>query len=196
MTTDDRRRLDELGYVVLPPPVAIPHEILAYLELRFEQAGENAGHALRDEPFARSVAITPDRPGFFAPLTSDPRVLACAEHLLGSHVELAALRGRSSNPFALASDTVHPGPTAPVCKVIWMLDDFAGAGAAALRVVPGSHRVDVVHDERSSVEVTGPAGSAVVLNGSVWRCDAANPGNRHLRTLRCEYIRRAARVSG
>lgn len=196
MTVDDRRRLDESGYLVFPAHLAISRELLSHLESLFEQAGENAGHAFRVEPFARNIEISPDQRGIFAPFTVDPAVLKCVERLLGPQFELAALGARSSNPFALALNPFGPGPGAPACRVLWMFDDCTDEGAAALRVVPGSHRRDQSPMALDAVSLSAAAGSAVVLDGRLWTGDAPNPGSRHLRTLRCEYIRRAASNSG
>jgi ectoine hydroxylase-related dioxygenase (phytanoyl-CoA dioxygenase family) len=205
MTADDLRCLDEAGYLVLPACLGSSRELLSHLETRFEQAGENAGHAFRAEPFARNVDIAlpqtdPDVPRLFAPLTADLTALECVEHLLGGEYELAALRAYSSNPFALAPDPPRPGPGARTCRVLWLLDDFTEAGTAALRVVPGSHRLDrspaMLPENLPAVSVMASAGSVIILHGRLWTGVAANAGNRHLRALRCEYVRRAAGNSG
>jgi hypothetical protein len=205
MTADDLRCLDKEGYLVLPARQAVSREILLHLETLFEQAGENAGHAFRVEPFIRTVGIAPQEMdpnahGPFAPLNADPTMLACVEHLLGRDYGLAALRAHSSNPFALALDPLRSGPGAWACQVFWLLDDFSGAETAALRVVPRSHLVDpslkMFAANLPAEAVMAPAGSALILHGRLWSGGAANPGDRHLRTLRCEYLRREARNSG
>jgi hypothetical protein len=201
MTADDLRCLDEAGYLVLPAHLAVSREILSHLETLFEQAGENAGHALRVEAFTRTVDLVlppmdPGASGLFAPLTEDLTVLGCVEHLLGREYELAALHARSSNPFALALDRLRPGPGERACQVLWLLDDFTEAGTAALRVVSGSQLLDSPRarfaESPPAASVPGPAGSVVILHGRLWSGDAANPGNRHLRTMRCDYVRRAS----
>jgi hypothetical protein len=203
MTADDLRCLDEEGHLVLPAHLAISREILLQVEALFERAGENAGHAFRVEPFTRTVGIAPtetdpNAPGIFTPLTAERTVLRCVERLLDKEYELAAVRAHSSNPCALALDPLRPGPGAWACQVLWLLDDFTEAGTAALRVVPGSHLEDpslaMLPANLPAVSVTAPAGSAVVLQGRLWSGAAANPGNRHLRALRCEYVRRATQA--
>jgi hypothetical protein len=205
MTADDVQCLDEAGYLVMPAHLGSPRELLPHLETCFEQAGENAGHAFRDEPFTRNVDIRPSEmdlnvQGLLALLTADLPVLECVDHLLGREYKLAVLRAYSSNPSALALDPLRPGPGARACRVIWLLDDFTEAGTAALRVVPGSHRLDrspaMLPANLSEVSVTASAGSVIILHGRLWTGVAANAGNRHLRALRCEYVRRAARNSG
>jgi hypothetical protein len=47
-----------------------------------------------------------------------------------------------------------------------------------------------------AVSVMASAGSVIILHGRLWTGGAANAGNRHLRALRCEYVRRAAGNSG
>jgi hypothetical protein len=204
MTAYDRQRLDQWGYLVFPAHLAISREILSHLETLFERAGENAGHELRAEPFARTLTLDPSEAAgessVFAPLLGDHAVLACVEHLLGGVLgrgyELAGLRARSSNPFALALNPFRLGPGASACEVFWLLDDFTDDGAAALRVVSGSHLMDPSLPVLPAVSVAAAAGSAVVLDGRLLSGGAANPGNRHLRTLRCQYVRRAASNSG
>jgi hypothetical protein len=201
MTADDRRSLDERGYLVLSSRLAVSREMLVRLEALFEQAGENAGHEFRDaEPFARTLTIPPREPGTFAPLASDPAVLECVEHLLGRDYVLTALLARSSNPFALALNPPRPGPGPSACRALWLLDSFTDDGAAALRVVPGSHHVGastaVRAGDLAGLSLAAAAGSVIVLDGRLWSGAAANPGDRHLRTLRCEYVRRETRNSG
>lgn len=201
MTADERRSLDERGYVVLPARLAVSRELLARLEALFERAGENAGHELRAaEPFARMLAIPPDELALFAPLASDAAVMECVEYLLGRDFALAAMCARSSNPFALAHNPPRPGPGPSACRALWLLDSFADDGAAALRVVPGSHLVDASAaappGDLPALSLAASAGSVIVLDGRLWSGAAANPGDRHLRTLRCEYTRRGTRNSG
>ena len=191
MTADDRRHFDEWGYVVLPAARTVSKDVLSYLETFFERAGENAGHALRAEPFARVVDIVPGAAAVFAPLENDARVLECVRHRLVPDFQLVALRARSMNPFELALDSPCPSGGPPSCRVLWLLDDFTGEGAAALRVVPGSHRsptsTETAFDEPAAVAVSGGAGSAIVLDGRMWTASGSNPGNRHLRMLCCDY---------
>lgn len=194
MTAVERQGLDELGYVVLPAQRAVPADILVHLETLFEGAGENAGHSHRVDPFARSLDFLPHEAEAFAPFTSDAAALGCVEHRLGPGFKLAALRARSLNPFALALDPppIHPRPS--ICQVLWLLDDFEAQGAAAIYLIPGSHLVSaprgVLFDELAAVAVTAGAGSAIVLDGRLSLASASNPGNRHLRTLLCEYVGR------
>jgi ectoine hydroxylase-related dioxygenase (phytanoyl-CoA dioxygenase family) len=201
MTADDRRSLDERGYLVLPARLAVSRELLSQLEALFERAGENAGHEFRaDEPFARTLAIPSDEPGAFAPLASDPAVLECVEYLLGRDFALTAMCARSSNPFALALNPPRPGPGPSACRALWLLDSFTDDGAATLCVVPGSHLLDASAaappGDLAVSSLAAAAGSVVVLDGRLWSAAAANPGNRHLRSLRCEYTRRGTRNSG
>jgi len=100
------------------------------------------------------------------------------------------------NPFALALAPPRPGPGASACRVVWLLDDFTEDGAAALRVVPGSHGSGRPSGELPGMELTGLTGSVFVLHGRLLHNDGANPGNRHLRTLWCEYAPRETRASG
>jgi len=194
MTADDRRDLDERGYVVLPAGQAVPSGVLQRLETLFERCGENSGHHFREEPFARVVEIPAAESRVFDLLTQDAQALECVRHRLDADFELSSLRGRSMNPFALALDTPGPSPSPWACRVLWLLDDFQREGAAALRVVPGSHRAPASSgtagadfDESAAVGVSAAAGSAIVLDGRLWTARGSNPGNRHLRMLCCDY---------
>lgn len=189
MTTDGGRHLDERGYVVLPALAVPPDGILLHLETLFERAGENSGHRFREEPFARVVEIPATDAGVFEPLTRDALVLECVRQRLDAGFELSSLRGRSMNPFALALGPPGPSPSAWACRVLWLLDDFQNEGAAALRVIPGSHVAasGTAIDESAAVGVSATAGSAIVLDGRLWTAGGSNPGNRHLRMLCCDY---------
>ncbi len=196
MTADEQKRLDQSGYVVLPTQMTIPREILAHLESLFEQMGENAGHAFRSDPFARNIDVFREKSGIFAPFLAVFGVLECVEHLLGPGFELASLQAHASNPFALALNPPALESTGPACWVLWLLDDFTGEGVAAVRVIPGSHHPNSQPETPVAIPLSGGAGTAVVLDGRLWIGPAPNPGSRHLRTLRCEYVQRGSSNSG
>ena len=193
MTADDTRRLDELGYVVLPALRTISKDILSSLEILFESAGENAGHALRTEPFARVVDIPLGDAGAFAVLLNDALVLEFVRHRLGAGFGLTSIRACSLNPFAIALEPPRPGLGASssraACLVLWLLDDFTAEGAAAIRVVPGSHlaALGASFNESAAVAVSAAAGSVILLDGRLWTASGPNPTNRHLRMLICNY---------
>lgn len=196
MTADEQRFLDESGYLVIQARGEIPRTVLVRLEALFEGAGENAGHALRSDACERNANIAPVDFDLFAELASAAQIGARVGYVLGGEYALAALKARSSNPFALALDPLRPGPGPAVCRVLWLLDDFTEEGVGALRVAPGSHLSGQSPAEAAAITVSGAAGSAVVLDGRLWSAAGATPGRRHLRTLRCEYLRRGARDSG
>lgn len=191
MTADEQRCLDEFGYAVLPAGRAALNGILLHLETLFERAGQNAGHALRDKPFARVLDISIGEAGVFAPLTRDTRALECVQHRLGPAFELAVLHAASLNPFALALGPPRPARRPAACRVFWMLDDFTAEGTAALRVIPGSHLVQpssgTAFEESAVAALTGGAGIAIFLDGRLWTTSGSNPTNRHLRMLICDY---------
>jgi|GEM_PF-2416182 len=190
MTADEAAQFDARGYVVFDAVRRVPGSVVRALEALFERAGENSGHEFRADPFVRHVEIAVSDSGAFAILLQEPQVLECVRARLDSRFELAALQGRSVNPFALASDVFVSASGAGDCRVLWPLDDCGTEGAAALRAMSGSHRAAMAAAE--IVNVAAPAGSAIVLDGKLWTAWAANPCSRHLRMLVCDY-RRAER---
>ncbi|RKT57777.1 phytanoyl-CoA dioxygenase family protein [Saccharothrix australiensis] len=69
----------------------------------------------------------------------------------------------------------EPWPYVSSMNVVWALDDFTSENGATV-VVPGSHLLqrapDGTHERLESI--TGPAGSAVVLDGRVWHGAGVN----------------------
>jgi ectoine hydroxylase-related dioxygenase (phytanoyl-CoA dioxygenase family) len=83
---------------------------------------------------------------------------------------------------------------------IIMVDDFRSDNGAT-RFVPGSHTwpttpcdamSDPAADHEQQVLACGPAGSAIVYNGSVWHGHSANQTGEPRRSIQGAYIRRDA----
>ncbi|MFI5796306.1 phytanoyl-CoA dioxygenase family protein [Streptomyces sp. NPDC051677] len=67
----------------------------------------------------------------------------------------------------------RPWPHALAAHVIWMLDDFTVENGATL-VAPGSHLLDGPPPEGTLVPATGPAGTALAVDGRIWHGTGAN----------------------
>jgi ectoine hydroxylase-related dioxygenase (phytanoyl-CoA dioxygenase family) len=88
----------------------------------------------------------------------------------------------------------------PIVGFIIMVDDFRSDNGAT-RFVPGSHTwpttpcdamSDPAADHEQQVLACGPAGSAIVYNGSVWHGHSANQTGEPRRSIQGAYIRRDA----
>lgn len=67
----------------------------------------------------------------------------------------------------------RPWPYALVAHVIYMLDDFTAHNGASV-VAPGSHRIDQPAANAALVPATGPAGTALVMDGRLWHGTGVN----------------------
>ena len=148
ITVEERRMLDEAGYLVLEN--FIDRALLAALRLRvdelFTEEGVRAGSEFKQEPGARRLANLVDKGTVFQQAITLPRLLPYIAHVLGPQFKLSSLNVRSVNPHAEDAQPLHAdmGAVADergywVCNTVWMLDDFT-ADNGPIRMVPGSHR--------------------------------------------------------
>ena len=117
-----------------------------------------------------------------------PRILAAMEYLLGEDCTLSSFTVNIINPEANEGG-LHidyplrlmpdPRPSFPlIANSVWLLDDFTLENGAT-RCVPGSHlRLEggpepgVKYDDE--VQVCGPKGSVLIVNGALWHASSAN----------------------
>jgi hypothetical protein len=191
LSAPDRRALDEDGYLVLT--AVLPGVLLARLCRRvgevFAQEGNAAGAEFKPEPGCRRLASLVDKGAVFRAVIAHPRVLACARHVLGPDLKLSSLNVRSADP-GVGARPLHADMAAlphargySVCNTIRMLDACTPDNGA-LRLVPGSRRrgrlprqalADPPADHLDQVQVTGRAGTVVVLNAHARHACTANP---------------------
>lgn len=191
MRDEDRRQLDEQGFVLLRG--AMGAELLAGLRARvhalLQEEGDRAGAEFRREPNAHRLANLVDKGAIFGQAVSLPLVLDGVRHVLGEAMKLSSLNARSADPYADEGQPLHVDmgaiPDARgywVCNTIWLLDDFTPENGAT-RMVPGSHRwgtrpQDVLADPMAphpdEVLLTGPAGSIAIMNAHLWHGGTAN----------------------
>jgi ectoine hydroxylase-related dioxygenase (phytanoyl-CoA dioxygenase family) len=203
LVQNQKRQLDELGYLVLPG--FVPPPLLADLRERvetlWELEGDEAGSEFRPEPGTRRLANLVDKGAVFAELVAMPEILECIEHVIGPNYKLSSLNARSANPHNAESQPLHvdAGAVADesgywVCNTIWMLDDFTAENGAT-RMIPRSHAwrrlpdpgvTDSVPGEEL---VTGNAGTVVVMNTHMWHGGTANRTDRCRRALHGFYTR-------
>jgi ectoine hydroxylase-related dioxygenase (phytanoyl-CoA dioxygenase family) len=148
MTADDRRQLDEFGYLVLPGLMS--PELLERLRRRvdelFEQEGALAGSEFKQEPGARRLANLVNKGRVFEEVILTPEVLDAMAQVLGPKFKLSSVNVRSADPHSPCDQPLHADSAAImdesgywVCNSVWMLDDFTPENGAT-RMVPGSHR--------------------------------------------------------
>jgi ectoine hydroxylase-related dioxygenase (phytanoyl-CoA dioxygenase family) len=118
----------------------------------------------------------------FLQLAEHPTALTFAAEQLGPHPLLSSLTANVTRPSNVqqglhADQQYVPPPWSHVSSmnVVWALDDFTEDNGATV-VVPGSHREGrpPQPDAGPLVSITGPAGSAVVLDGRVWHASGVN----------------------
>jgi ectoine hydroxylase-related dioxygenase (phytanoyl-CoA dioxygenase family) len=191
MNDQQRRELDENGFVLLPD--CMGPELLAELRARigelFEEEGDRAGHEFRTEEHARRLANLVDKGAVFRRAIVLPAVLEGVRHVLGPEIKLSSLNARSADPGTEIGQPLHVDMAAIpdergswVCNTVWMLDDFTAENGPT-RMVPGSHTwgrrpQDVLQDPYAphpdEVLLTGRAGSIAVMNAHVWHGGTAN----------------------
>jgi hypothetical protein len=202
---DDRRRLDEQGYVCLEAFIAPERRrrLTDRIDDLFAEEGEAAGAEFRQEPGARRLANLVDKGDVFVDCILDPVVLEHVAYVVG-RPKLSSLNARSASPHSAERQPLHVDAGALpdehgywVCNTVWLLDDFT-ADNGALRVVPGSHRwgrrppealADPQGAHPDEVLVTGRAGDLVVMNSHLWHGGTANRTDRRRLALHAFYCR-------
>jgi len=207
MTNEERRQLDEQGFVVLENCMGV--ELLRDLRQQIsdvsEREGDRAGHEFRTEAHARRLANLVDKGEVFRRAIMLPTVVECVRHVLGPQLKLSSLNARSADPNGDVPQSLHVDMSALpdehgywVCNTIWMLDDFTSENGAT-RVIPGSHRSgrrpqDVLENPLAphpdEVLVLGSAGSIAVMNAHVWHGGTANRTAAPRLAMHAFYCRR------
>jgi hypothetical protein len=194
MTGEERRQLDEQGYVLLEAFMpAMGGDLLGDLRRRilelFDEEGDRAGHEFKTEENARRLANLVDKGEVFQRAIVLPDLLACVRQVLGPDIKLSSLNARSADPHTDVGQPLHVDMGARpdekgywVCNTVWLLDDFTPENGAT-RMIPGSHTwgtrpQDVLEDPMAphpgEVLLTGKAGSIAVMNAHMWHGGTAN----------------------
>jgi ectoine hydroxylase-related dioxygenase (phytanoyl-CoA dioxygenase family) len=149
--------------------------------------GDEAGIEVHTETGTDRLGDLVNKDPMFDICFTHPRVLACAQHILGD-VRLSALNSRTSLPgygrhelHADSGSRIEPGDYESAMS-IWMLVDFTEENGPT-RVVPGSHRLgkfaseemdDPVADHPDQVHLTGKAGTVYMFNAHIWHGGTRN----------------------
>jgi ectoine hydroxylase-related dioxygenase (phytanoyl-CoA dioxygenase family) len=191
MTDDQKRQLDEQGYVVLRD--CMGGDLLSELRRRilelFDEEGDRAGHEFKQEEHAHRLSNLVDKGEVFQRAVALPVVLEHVRHVLGAGMKLSSLNARSADPRTDEGQPLHvdmggiPDEKGYwVCNTVWLLDDFTPDNGAT-RMIPGSHKwgtrpQDVLPDPMAQhpdeILLIGKAGSIAVMNAHMWHGGTAN----------------------
>ena len=131
----------------------------------------------------------------FALLVEHPEILAIVDqmlepaYLLSANLAINVHPGETPQPFhqdnnggAFAVTGVNHG-----ISVIWNLDEFTEQNGAT-EIIPGSHRfVHEVPTPENAIKITMPAGSALVLTGSLVHRGGANHSDKERLAITPQY---------
>ena len=207
MTEEERRQLDEEGFVVLENCMGgdLLRELRTRIHEVFVMERDRAGSEFRTEPHARRLANLVDKGQVFHRAILLPRVIECVRHVLGPQVKLSSLNARSADPKGEVPQPLHVDMAAVadergywVCNTVWMLVDFTAENGAT-RVIPGSHRwgrrpqevlADPAAPHPHEILVLGRAGSIAVMNAHAWHGGTANRTSAPRLAMHAFYCRR------
>ena len=159
------------------------------LELAEKDLNEGRDYTYLDG--AQRVWNLVDKGEVFERAVQHPRVMEAMQYLLGEDFTLSSFTtniiGSGTPDGRLHIDTPlsalpTPRPSFPlIANSVWFLDDFTLENGAT-RIVPGSHlrledgpEPEVEYDE---MQVTGPKGTVMIINGALWHASAANRTER------------------
>lgn len=116
----------------------------------------------------------------FLRLAQHPAAISLMEAILGPDVLMSNLSANITGPGGPAmlphwdqDWAARPWPYAFAAHLIWMIDDFTVDNGATL-VAPGSHLLDEPPAPDQLVPATGPAGTALAIDGRTWHGTGAN----------------------
>lgn len=200
LDAEQRRALDELGYVVLPDMV--DPDLLNTLRNQVDVALSHHGVRGTQEIWLDNVV---DIHPAFDRCWSHPVLLTAAAHVLGwNEMKLYSFKARIVPPGEGGQDfhadwreAVGPGDY-QICNSVWPLDDLTPDNGAT-RVVPGSHRwgrrpqdTAAGASGRPMTErlLEAPAGSCTVFNAHIWHSGTRNDTPVPRRVLLASFVRR------
>lgn len=201
LSEDAAQELQDIGFVVIPGPVA--NDRLADFADAYDSAvsGATPDDVSKGTTTTRVNDFVNRGPDFDVIYVYRPILEACCR-VIGRPFKLSTMHARTVNPNspaqALHVDFQRDADGWPMVGFIIMVDGFRSDNGST-RFVPGSHNWSTVpadlgkdaEDERQ-VLACGPAGSVIVYNGSVWHRHSANQTSGPRRSIQGAYIRRDA----
>ncbi len=201
-----QRQLDEDGFLVLPDLMSprLLEEVRTRVDELLDAEGTSAGSEFKQEAGCRRLANLVNKGEVFQRIIAHEAVLPLVRYVLGDF-KLSSLNVRSVLPHGTVRQPLHADMAAVaddqgywVCNTLWMLDDFTDRNGP-LRVVPGSHLLrqlpqDVLDDPSAThpreTQVTGRAGTVVVMNAHLWHGGLENTSDQPRTALHgffCRY---------
>ena len=204
LSTDVLRDLRDVGFVVIPGPVASGD--LERLAETYDTAVDSADAG--DVSFGSSTTRVSDfvnRDAEFDALYIYPPLLKACCSLLGQPFKLSTMHARTVRPGVSAQDLHVDFERAddrwPMVGFIFMIDEFRNDNGPT-RFVPGSHNwpaspgdlaKNQLADHEAHIPACGLAGSLIIFNGSAWHGHAANTSTKPRRSIQGAFIRREER---
>ena len=187
-----RERLERDGYAVLSD--VITRSELPALSAAYDR------EMSRCDPADRRVGSTTTRvrdfvnrgPEFDSLYLYGPLLEAC-HVVIGQPFRLSTLHARTLRPNTTAQQLHVDFPCDergwPMVGFIYMIDEFRPDNGATC-FVPGSQGMTAEPPRSQLIPASGPAGSVVIFNGSVWHGHGANRTERPRRSIQGAFIRR------
>ena len=194
LTVSEKEHLDEYGFLLLESLIPLDTTLqLRDCSLALAEAEQATGqsHRYLANDSAQRVWNLIDKGEIFEDAIQHPKMLAAMAYLLGSDCTLSSFTVNVLYPGAPdaglhidypLSALPTPRPSFPmVANSVWFLDDFTVENGAT-SCVPGSHRrlealpqSGVAYADK--VQVCGPRGSVLIVNGAIWHGSSENRTN-------------------
>ncbi|RKN44913.1 phytanoyl-CoA dioxygenase family protein [Streptomyces hoynatensis] len=205
LTAEQRRILEDDGYVVLPD-VLTPEEC-DLLSEKTDEMWEAEKQRPRRYTVEAGVRFTDNLLRYstiFERCLLDPLVLDGVRAVLGDDIHYYLINGRRADP-GYGKQPLHDlkrerGRPFRTCNTIWCLDEFTEANGT--RVVPGSHLtaepyvsrcVDPLRPHPDETRVLAPRGAVVVFNSHLIHGGSENRGDTPRRCIHSAYAVRSVR---
>ena len=193
LTENEKEHLDEQGYLIFENVISADEaDTMRNLALELAQKDIKAGRDYSHLKNARRVWNLVNKHEVFEQAIQHPRVIEAQQYLLGEDLVLSSFTANIIGSGAPAGN-LHidfPLGTLPAprpsfalsANSVWFLDDFYPQNGST-RCVPGSHkRLDSrpKPDQKypDEIQVEGPKGSVMILNGATWHGSGGNQTDR------------------
>jgi hypothetical protein len=198
LSNSELDHLQQEGFVVIPGPVRTPD--LAALSRAYDDAVIQADPSdVKEGSTTTRVQDFVNRgPAFDSMYLHRPLLHACCR-IIGQPFRLSSVVARTLNPGKLPKK-LHvdfPGDKSgwPMVGFIFMVDEFRAENGATC-FLPRSQGTTKVPDMLDGVvAASGPAGSMIVYNGSVWHEHGPNMTDSPRRSIQGAFIRRTEKAA-